>query len=68
MEVLRRELTSSEPFGYDGEFYRVRGAFSNVKPAVPVPLHFGGASAPAVAADARHADVYMLWGEPLPAM
>jgi alkanesulfonate monooxygenase len=65
MEVLRLELTSSGPFGYDGEFYRVEGAFSHVKPAVPVPLYFGGASAPAVAAGARHADVYMLWGEPL---
>jgi alkanesulfonate monooxygenase len=66
MDVLRRELTSSESFGYDGEFYRVEGAFSHVKPAAPVPLYFGGASAPAVAAGARHADVYMLWGEPLP--
>ena len=65
MDVLRRELTSSEPFGYDGEFYRVEGAFSHVKPAAPVPLYFGGASEPAVAAGARHADVYMLWGEPL---
>jgi len=65
MEVLRLELTSREPFGYDGEFYRVEAAFSHVKPAVPVPLYFGGASAPAVAAGARHADVYMLWGEPL---
>jgi alkanesulfonate monooxygenase len=65
MDVLRRELTSSEPFDYDGEFYPVEGAFSHVKPAAPVQLYFGGASAPAVAAGARHADVYMLWGEPL---
>jgi alkanesulfonate monooxygenase len=65
MDVLRRELTSSEPFGYVGEFYRVEGAFTHVKPAAPVPLYFGGASEPAVAAGARHADVYMLWGEPV---
>jgi alkanesulfonate monooxygenase len=65
MDVLRRELTSSESFGYDGEFYRVEGAFSHVKPAAPIPLYFGGASAPAVSVGARHADVYMLWGEPL---
>jgi alkanesulfonate monooxygenase len=65
MDVLRRELTGSEPFSYDGEFYRVEGAFSHVKPAAPVPLYFGGASAPAIAAGARHADVYMLWGEPV---
>jgi alkanesulfonate monooxygenase len=65
MDVLRRELTSGEPFGYDGEFYRVEAAFSHVKPAAPVPLYFGGASESAVTAGARHADVYMLWGEPL---
>jgi alkanesulfonate monooxygenase len=45
MDVLRRELTSSEPFGYDGEFYRVEGAFSHVKPAASVPLYFGGVGA-----------------------
>src|ERR1700735_2795985 len=45
MSLLRRELTASEPFDYDGEFYRVRGAFSDVRPpgAAGVPLYFGGA-------------------------
>ena len=33
MGLLRRELTAAEPFDHDGEFYRVRGAFSYVKPA-----------------------------------
>lgn len=65
MDLLRRELTSAAPFSHDGEFYRVEGAFSHVKPAGPVPLYFGGASEAAVAVGARHADVYMLWGEPL---
>jgi alkanesulfonate monooxygenase len=67
MDVLRRELTAPEPFDFDGEFYRVRGAFSDVKPpaAAGVPLYFGGASAAAVGVGAQHADVYMLWGEPV---
>ena len=30
MDLLRRELTATEPFDYDGEFYRVRGAYSYV--------------------------------------
>jgi alkanesulfonate monooxygenase len=30
-----------------------------------VPLFFGGASGPAVPVGAKHADVYMLWGEPV---
>jgi alkanesulfonate monooxygenase len=67
MDVLRRELTATEPFDFDGEFYRVRGAFSDVKPpgSAGVPLYFGGASAAAVGVGAQHADVYMLWGEPV---
>jgi alkanesulfonate monooxygenase len=67
MDVLRRELTAPEPFDFDGEFYRVRGAFSDVRPpaAAGVPLYFGGASAAAVGVGAQHADVYMLWGEPV---
>jgi alkanesulfonate monooxygenase len=67
MNLLRRELTATEPFDFDGEFYRVRGAFSDVKPpaAAGIPLYFGGASAAAVGVGAQHADVYMLWGEPV---
>jgi alkanesulfonate monooxygenase len=44
----------------------VEGAFSTVKPATPegIPLYFGGASPAAIEAGTRHADVYMLWGEP----
>jgi alkanesulfonate monooxygenase len=67
MSLLRRELTAAEPFDYDGEFYQVRGAYSSVRPAEAggIPLYFGGASAAAVGVGAEHADVYMLWGEPL---
>jgi alkanesulfonate monooxygenase len=67
MSLLRRELTAAGPFDYDGEFYRVRGAYSSVRPpaAAAIPLYFGGASAPAIEVGAEHADVYMLWGEPV---
>jgi len=67
MHLLRRELTADQPFDFDGEFYQVRGAFSSVRPpaGTPIPLYFGGASARAVAVGAEHADVYMLWGEPV---
>ena len=67
MGLLRRELTATEPFDHDGEFYRVRGAYSYVKPASAdaIPLYFGGASPAAIGVGARHADVYMLWGEPV---
>jgi alkanesulfonate monooxygenase len=67
MEVIRRTLTSDEPFDYEGEFYRFEGAYSTVKPATEagIPLYFGGASGPALEAGAKNADTYMLWGEPL---
>jgi alkanesulfonate monooxygenase len=66
MALLRRELTEAAPFDDDGEFYQVRGAYSSVRPpADGIPLFFGGASAAAVGVGAEHADVYMLWGEPV---
>jgi alkanesulfonate monooxygenase len=65
MDLLRRELTATAPFDYEGEFYRVQSAFSYVKPPAPIPLYFGGASPAAIEVGAQHADVYMLWGEPV---
>ncbi|HEY7919166.1 MAG TPA: LLM class flavin-dependent oxidoreductase [Streptosporangiaceae bacterium] len=67
MGLLRRELTAPGPFDHDGEFYRVRGAYSYVRPATAdtIPLYFGGASPAAISVGAQHADVYMLWGEPV---
>jgi alkanesulfonate monooxygenase len=66
MSLLRRVWDSDRPFDHAGEFYRVEGAFSTVKPATSagIPLYFGGASPAAVEVGAEHADVYMLWGEP----
>lgn len=67
IEVLRRTLTSDEPFDHEGEFYHVEGAFSAVKPATDagIPIFFGGLSGGAVEVGASQADVYMLFGEPL---
>ncbi len=67
IDVLRKSLSEDAPFDYDGEFYRVEGAFSAVKPATDagIPIFFGGLSEGAVEVGARGADVYMLFGEPL---
>lgn len=67
IQVLRRTLASDEPFDHHGEFYRVEGAFSVVKPATDtgIPIFFGGLSESAIDVGAAHADVYMLFGEPL---
>jgi alkanesulfonate monooxygenase len=54
----------SGAFDFDGDSYRVRGA-RVVRPPDPVPEVFlGGSSHAARQAAARHADVYLAWGEP----
>jgi alkanesulfonate monooxygenase len=70
LEVVRRTWTSEKPFDFEGEFYRVRGAVSEVKPLQrpAIPIYFGGASGAALAVGARHSDVYALWGEPVEAI
>jgi alkanesulfonate monooxygenase len=67
LDVVRAIWTSAEPFDYGGEFYQVKNAFSDVKPLQrpSIPIYFGGASGAAVPVGAKHADVYMFWGEPL---
>ncbi len=70
LTLLRRVWTEEQPFDHAGEFYKVARAFSEIKPLQKphVPLYFGGASGAAHRIGARHADVYMLWGEPLAAV
>ncbi|MFJ2651654.1 LLM class flavin-dependent oxidoreductase [Streptomyces sp. NPDC087420] len=65
LDVVRKEWDSAEPFDHEGEFYRVKGGFSAVRPAAPIPVYFGGASGDAVRVGGKHADVYAFWGEPL---
>jgi alkanesulfonate monooxygenase len=67
IEVLRRTFTATEPFDYEGEFYRFEGAISSVRPRREgsIPIYFGGQSDPAIQVGGQHADVFALWGEPL---
>lgn len=67
LSVLRQVWTADKPFDHEGTYYRVKGAWSEVKPlqAPYVPIYFGGASAPALQVAGKHADVYALWGESL---
>ena len=73
MSILTSSVTCGrvpQPFDYEGAFYRVRQAYSDVKPLQQpyIPLYFGGASTPAIQVAARHCDVYALWGEPVAAV
>ncbi len=70
MDIVRRIWTEYGPFDYEGEFYHLEQAHSQVrtKQRPHVPLYFGGASEAAMEVGARYADVYALWGEPIAAI
>src|SRR5437762_7081883 len=65
LDIVRAEWTSERPFDYDGKYYRVRGAFSVVKPYQKdgIPVFIAGASEAAIEVAGKHADVFALWGE-----
>ncbi|MFN0091482.1 MAG: LLM class flavin-dependent oxidoreductase [Acidimicrobiales bacterium] len=67
VRLLRRTWTAEAPFDHDGEFYRVRKAFSEIRCVTPphLPVYGGGGSDDSVELLAPELDVYMLWGEPL---
>lgn len=65
LTVVRKTWESAERFDHDGEFYRVKDAWSSVRPTAPIPVYFGGASADAIRVGGKHADAYAFWGEPL---
>jgi alkanesulfonate monooxygenase len=67
VSLLRRTWTEPEPFDHDGEFYRTRGTYSEIRcrQQPHIPIYGGGGSDAAIRALAPHVDVYMLWGEPL---
>jgi alkanesulfonate monooxygenase len=67
IEILKKVWTETEPFDFDGEFYRIQGAISEIRCAQEprIPIYGGGGSTAAVEALAPHIDCFMLWGEPL---
>ena len=67
IDLLRRTWTSPAPFDHVGEFYRVTGAFSDIRcmQTPHIPVYGGGGSNDAIQALAPQVDHYMLWGEPL---
>ncbi|TXL73484.1 LLM class flavin-dependent oxidoreductase [Vineibacter terrae] len=69
IEVMKRAWSSQRRFDFEGEFYRVKGAQSDVRPlqSPHPPLFFGGSSEGALAMGAQHCDVFAMFGEPLAA-
>src|SRR5437588_11246880 len=67
LELMQLTWSSERPFDFSGQFYRVKGAASDIRPLQkPHPLlFFGGASPGALAMGARLCDVYAIYAEPL---
>jgi alkanesulfonate monooxygenase len=66
LEVMRTVWEATEPVDFEGKYYRMSRAVSEVqahqKPHVP--LWFGGVSDAAIPVGAKHCDTYALFGEP----
>ncbi|HEY4921713.1 MAG TPA: LLM class flavin-dependent oxidoreductase [Xanthobacteraceae bacterium] len=67
LQLMKLAWSSAAPFDFDGAFYRVKGADSDVRPLQqPHPLlFFGGASPGALEMGAKFCDVYAIYAEPL---
>ncbi|WP_342130299.1 LLM class flavin-dependent oxidoreductase [Hydrogenophaga sp. OTU3427] len=67
LDVAKKVWTSDGPFDHSGKHYRVERNHTAVRPLQKphIPIYFSGASDAAVRVAAKHADVYMMWGEPL---
>jgi alkanesulfonate monooxygenase len=67
VSLLRRTWTEPAAFDHEGEFYRTRGTWSEIRcrQQPHIPIYGGGGSEAAVRVLAPYVDVYMLWGEPL---
>ncbi|MGH2632154.1 MAG: LLM class flavin-dependent oxidoreductase [Tepidiformaceae bacterium] len=67
LDIVLKTWTAEAPFDYDGEFYQLRRATSEVKAIQQphIPIYFGGMSGPAFAVGPKYADCYAMWGEPV---
>ncbi|MFT4056232.1 MAG: LLM class flavin-dependent oxidoreductase [Novosphingobium sp.] len=62
VEVMRKVWSSGTPFDHEGEFYRLEGAFSHVRPERGIPIFWGGSSPASIEYGTRTADVYAFPG------
>ncbi|WP_345359710.1 LLM class flavin-dependent oxidoreductase [Actinoallomurus liliacearum] len=62
--TVLRGAWSGASFDFAGNYYEVEGATVREAPDPAPRLYFGGSSGAAGPVAARHADVYLTWGEP----
>ncbi|MCW4352397.1 LLM class flavin-dependent oxidoreductase [Hoyosella sp. YIM 151337] len=64
LDVVRKLWQVAEPFSFRGRHISVADAALARRPSPVPPVFFGGSSEAAGEVAARHADVYLTWGEP----
>jgi alkanesulfonate monooxygenase len=66
LHLMKRTWAADTPFDFDGRFYRVRGAHSDVRPLQKPhpPIMFGGASEGALEMGSAECDVFAIYAEP----
>lgn len=66
VEVMKRAWSEPDTFDHQGTFFKAEGVRHMLRPpSGHVPIYMGGDSEAAVEFGAHHADMYMLWGEPV---
>lgn len=63
LSLAKHLWTSPEPISVAGEFEKVEGAASAFQPEIVPGIFFGGSSEEGIEVAAKHADVYLTWGE-----
>jgi len=62
--LIVRGAWSGTPCDFRGDYYQVEGATVMAPPEPPPDVYFGGSSPAAGPVAAKHADIYLTWGEP----
>ena len=63
LEIVRR-LWSGETITYEGKHFALQDSTLAQRPDPQPEIYFGGSSAAGIEVAAKHADVYLTWGEP----
>ncbi|KAM5354256.1 hypothetical protein ACJ41O_000906 [Fusarium nematophilum] len=66
IQILRRAWASSEPFDWEGKYYKFKDFSNQVRPTNNhIDVSVGGSSDAAYRTGGQLADIFGLWGEPL---
>lgn len=64
LSITKHLLSEPDSIDFDGQYVTVAGAKLKSRPKLVPQIFFGGSSKPGIEVAAKHADVYLTWGEP----